>query len=255
MSDVLAAADANMRETWRTVTQAGPSPSAVERDSALLLASGLPVGLFNPAFVSAAVDDGDALVAEIVEHYRALGLPFILYFRDEHDRDHRLYDAATSAGLIEHYRPPLMVMDPIVDAPALPNGVEIVPVDESNLDDSLRVLAEAFGMPIELGRAAFPPSLLAVDSLIPLLALVDGEPASTAAASITGDVGGVYNVATLPGFRGRGVGAAATWAAVAAGAAAGATRSVLQASEAGRPVYERMGFATPDRYRQLEPRT
>ena len=253
MSDVLAAADANMRTTWRAVSQAGPSPAMVERDGVLLLSSGLPVGIFNPAFVWHVPDDATALVEEITEHYRALALPYLLYFRDEHDRDHHLYDAATAAGLTEHYRPPLMVMDPIVEAPTLPTGVEIVTVDESNLDDYLRVLAESFGMPVELGRVAFPASLLSVPSMTSFLALVDGEPASTSAASVTGDIGGVYNVATLPSFRGRGVGAATTWAAVAAGASAGAIRSILQASEAGRPVYERMGFATPDRYRQLEP--
>jgi hypothetical protein len=43
-----------------------------------------------------------------------------------------------------------------------------------------------------------------------------------------------------------------TWAAIAAGAAAGAERAILQSSEPGAPLYERMGFVTPSRYRQFE---
>jgi GNAT superfamily N-acetyltransferase len=85
------------------------------------------------------------------------------------------------------------------------------------------------------------------------VALVDGIAAGTAATFVTGDVAGIYNVATVPSQRGKGVGAAVTWAAVEAGARAGATVSILQASEAGAPVYERMGFTTPDRYRQFQP--
>ena len=57
-----------------------------------------------------------------------------------------------------------------------------------------------------------------------------------------GDVLGVFNVATVPGARGRGVGRAVTLAALRDGAAAGCRMAVLQASEMGHPVYERLGF-------------
>jgi len=52
---------------------------------------------------------------------------------------------------------------------------------------------------------------------------------------------GVYAVATTPSARGRGYGEALTWAAVASEPNLPAT---LQASEMGRPIYERMGFRT-----------
>lgn len=250
VSDVLLAADANMRAAWRAVTSCCPAPSAVEREGALLLASGMPVSLFNPAFVTAVPDDPDALVQEIVEHYRTLDVPFLVYFRDAYAGG--LAAACAAAGFVEHYRPPLMVLDPIVAAPARPAGVEIVEVDASNLDDCRTVLAEGFGMPIELVRPAFPPALLEVEPMTSFLALVDGAAAGTAATFVTGDIAGIYNVATVPAQRGKGVGAAVTWAAVEAGARTGATRSILQASGAGAPVYARMGFATPDRYRQFE---
>lgn len=248
--DVLDAADANMRATWRAIAGVGPAPSVVEREGAVLVASGLPVSLFNPAFVTAPPADADALVGEIVERYRVARVPFLVYFRDAYGG--AMADALTAAGFVEHYRPPLMVLDPIVPAPPPPAGLEIVVVDGTNLDDCRAVLAEGFGMPLDLARAALPPAVLGIEPLTSFLALVDGAPAGTAATFVTGDVAGIYNVATVPGHRGKGVGAAVTWAAVSAGASAGGTRSILQASGAGAPVYERMGFTTPDRYRQFE---
>ena len=113
--------------------------------------------------------------------------------------------------------------------------------------------ARASGCRSSSRQQALSPALLDVEQFSAFLVLVDGEPGATAAAFVTGAVGGVYNVATVPTHRGRGLGAAATWAAVDAGAQAGATRSILQASAEGAPVYERMGYTTPDRYRQFEP--
>jgi GNAT superfamily N-acetyltransferase len=60
----------------------------------------------------------------------------------------------------------------------------------------------------------------------------------------TGDVSGVYAVGTLAGARRRGVGTAATWAAVAAGRTWGCGTIVLQASETAFSSYEKMGFRT-----------
>ena len=249
--EVLLAADANMRAAWRATASFGPSHSVLERDDVQLVASGLPVGLFNPAFVLRRPSDATALVAEIAEHYRGAGLPFVVYFRDAYGGD--LAAALAASGLVEHYQPPLMVMDPIATRPPAPAGVEIVPVDEANLDGCHRALSEGFGMPLELVQSLLSPEMLAMEPFSAFLALVDGAPAGTAASFVTGETGGVYNVATVPAQRGKGVGAAVTWAAVEAGARAGAKRSILQASAEGAPVYERMGYTTPDRYRQFEP--
>jgi len=55
---------------------------------------------------------------------------------------------------------------------------------------------------------------------------------------------GVVAVGTLPQARRRGIGAALTWAAVAAGAERGHDTIVLQASPMGFPLYTAMGFRT-----------
>jgi GNAT superfamily N-acetyltransferase len=80
------------------------------------------------------------------------------------------------------------------------------------------------------------------------VAYQDDEPVGTASGFLTGEVGGVYNVATPPAHRGRGVGGAITTAVVNHLLVSGAERVVLQASAAGRPVYERLGFQTHGRY-------
>ena len=251
MSDVLAAADRNMQSYWEAVAALGPAPSHAVLAGAAMSASGLPAGLFNPAFVLEAPDDADATVTAVRDHYAALGLPFVLYFRDETAPG--LADACAAAGLVEHYQPPLMVMDPIVTAPDVPPGVEVATVDVLGMDECVAVLSDAFEMPREMGVLALPAAILENPGFTAFLARVDGAPAATAAVFVSDGLAGIYNVATLPASQGRGLGAAVTWAAVQAGAEAGCTRSILQASGAGAPVYERMGFATPDRYRQFEP--
>ena len=55
-------------------------------------------------------------------------------------------------------------------------------------------------------------------------------------------VSGVYLVATLPTYRGRGLGAAMTWRAVVDGRKDACRVGFLQASEMGYPVYSKMGF-------------
>jgi GNAT superfamily N-acetyltransferase len=68
---------------------------------------------------------------------------------------------------------------------------------------------------------------------------VGRKPVAACAAYFTPDVVLVAWVATLPGYRGRGYGAALTWAALRE---APRLAAALIASDAGRPVYERLGF-------------
>ena len=103
--------------------------------------------------------------------------------------------------------------------------------------------ARAFGMPPEL-QDHWATVLRAVDSaaLVNVLATLDGRPVATGTGWLTGSTLGLYNIATLPDARGRGVGRAVTARLMDLGAERGSTEAVLHASEEGRPVYERLGF-------------
>lgn len=74
------------------------------------------------------------------------------------------------------------------------------------------------------------------------LVTVGGEPAACAAVCVRDGVAGIYCVATLERFRGRGLGALVTRAATAHGFASGARHALLHASPMGDPVYRKMGF-------------
>ena len=83
------------------------------------------------------------------------------------------------------------------------------------------------------------------------VANLDGRPVATAVAVLDGDAVGVYNVATLPDARGRGLGGAITLAALLDARSRGATLGVLESSEMGYSVYRRIGFREAGRFRIL----
>lgn len=249
VEELLGGADRNMWDVWIAVLASGPRPARVERDSLLLLSSGLPVAMFNPAYVTAPLSDPAGAVAQVTDHYAALGAPFALTFRDTSSPG--MAAACEDAGLIEHWQAPLMVLDP-VDAARPPHPVDGLAIEHlaaENLDGYAAVLAAGFDAPRGLVDMLFGRPLLQIDGLTGFVGLLDGEPVATSAAYVKHGVVGVYNVATMPQHRRKGLAAALTWAAAASDPTK--TTAILQASGDGEPVYQRMGFETPARYRQF----
>jgi predicted acetyltransferase len=76
----------------------------------------------------------------------------------------------------------------------------------------------------------------------------NGAPVVSGLGWRTGRTIGVYAIATLPKARRRGYAAAMTARVVTDGLANGCDLAALQASELGRPIYERLGFRVDVRY-------
>jgi GNAT superfamily N-acetyltransferase len=88
-------------------------------------------------------------------------------------------------------------------------------------------------------------ALLAPDSPQWLyLGVLDTIPVATAELTIGGGLVGVYNVSTVPAFRGRGIGTAMTHTPLAAAKDAGHRTAILQAATQGVRTYQRLGFAS-----------
>ena len=132
-------------------------------------------------------------------------------------------------------------------APPRPDGLSIeVVADAATFHDAMDVMFEGFEMPPEvqplfeerfrglLGRTG-PTQRTYV-------ARLDGQAVATSLGSVLDGIVAIYNVATVPAARRRGAGAAVTAAAMADAQADGARWAILETSEMGRSVYERLGF-------------
>ena len=130
-------------------------------------------------------------------------------------------------------------------------GVMVEEVTGGSLGEWSRVVAVSFGCTEEYveGPASYDRDvgLPGETSLRRFLLRLDGEPVASSAllpGPRASGLAGIFCVGTLDPLRGRGLGAIVTEAAMDAARDAGAQVVVLQASEMGRPVYERLGFDT-----------
>jgi hypothetical protein len=145
-------------------------------------------------------------------------------------------------GYVLWGHPPIMVRPPGGERPPAPPELKIVEVGEVGLLAEVeRVLVE--GYPLLGLEAGLPGSLLKASLLGGPFRFwagyVDEQPVSVAAALVDGGLVHVMLVATRPDARRRGYGAALTWSATMAEPGLPA---LLEASDDGRPVYERMGY-------------
>jgi len=197
--------------------------------------------LSNPVVLLRPPSDLGSLVAEVSEVVPATSPYFLLSPWQAPDFE--------SYGLVRLGYPPLMVRLPAARDVPTRAGVEVVEVHEpDDLAVAERVLVEGFPMPDAQPLSpgdVLHPSILSPATTRVWLARVDGEPGAVAAAHLHGGVTLVEYVAALPAARGRGAGAAVTWAATLADPAQPA---MLIASDDGRPVYEAMGYVAVERW-------
>jgi GNAT superfamily N-acetyltransferase len=173
----------------------------------------------------------EPLTLDLAKRARAFyppGRPFILC-------SPRGGEDLSAEGMQRVGHPPFMIRPAGGQPPPWPAGATVEEVtDPEGLRAWADVVADGFSAP-------------PVDPPIPLLggphrfwlARWHGEPVACAAACTGHGVVDVEAVATLPPFRGRGLGEAVSWAATYADPRLPA---VLLASDPGRPVYERMGY-------------
>lgn len=195
--------------------------------------------LTNPVILTQPVGEQEAadLVGEISDLIPAEVTYFLLspWLSPDFSR-HRL-------ALLGH--PPLMVRFPAPKPRPDADGVEVREVgDAEGLAVAERVLVEGYPMPGTAPGTVLAAGLLGGSTRV-WVGYVDGQPVSVAAAHQAGGATLVEYVAALPAARGRGAGAAVTWAATLADPGAPA---LLIASDDGRPTYERMGYVAIERW-------
>ena len=215
-----------------------------------LLASGVPMRLFNQVMIEDGTAQADDM-ADAVAAMRDGSFRYLVHLRD--GVDDRFVPLMAHLGLVEADPDdvlPGMAMAPITEGSPTPAELDIRPiVDVGGFDDHLRTAALGFGLDEALVRSFLDPRQLDEPGVRFYVGYVGGEPVATGVGIATGRTIGVYNIATVEGARRRGYGAAMTVRAALDGRAAGCDVAALQASEMGRPIYERLGYRTVVRYR------
>jgi len=249
--DLGRAADINMAETWASLARFAGQPSD-RIESVRLFVSGIPVAFFNGAMATGPSGDPARCVARAVDFMAASGVPWLLWVRE--GVDDALLAAGRAAGLRDAGGPPAMAWPaPIPAAPPPHPDLEIGLVDDlEGLDAHRDLMTRAFEMPRDVAEQLLVEEMVDDPGFAIVIGRVGGEPVSTAVLSVTGSTAGVYNVATPPEHQRRGYGRVLTRAAVDEGLRRGCDHAILQASTAGQPVYEAMGFVHVGRYVQLE---
>lgn len=243
-AELARAADANFLGSFEKIAQHQSAGEVRSVGGVFAFVTGQPVSLFNGCVVSEPA--APEQLAEAARWVGARSVPYRIWIAERFLRD--LGEVPGGLGIDADPEPyPNMALHPVPAPPAPAAGVTVVPVDQGGLDEFLDVSVE-LGLPRELAVDMFSPALAADPEVRLFAGRLGGKAVGTSLAIRTGAVSGVYNVAVVPRARRRGVGAALTSAAVAAGRAWGCEPVVLQASAMGLGLYEAMGFRTVQPY-------
>lgn len=235
----------NMAEWLRICCGQVPGSVVQTEGGVTAFGTGLPIALFNQIVVTAE-DATDAGLVAAIRTLRTRGSPFYLVLRREIDDP--FGPLAIDLGLSRvDFVLPGMALHPISIPrdPRIPEGHEIRRItDAAGLDEHIRTLAAGFEISEPILRPWIGEDLWRRDGCAVYVGYTDGRPVTTGFGVRGGRTIGVYNIATVETARRRGYGEAMTARVAADGAAAGCDVAILQASEMGRPIYERLGFRT-----------
>lgn len=185
--------------------------------------------------------DAPGAVDEVLGPFDAGPIPLLWVALPDQDASRELAARGFDVG-----SPPGMSID-LSDLPPLepPRGITIrVADDPASIFQAFSIALETNGLPTEAtapvceAYAALPDRHIART----YLATADGEPAAASTLWGAAGVAGLYNVGTLPAYRGRGIGRAVSIAAMADGRDLGYRVGVLQATDEGESIYRSIGF-------------
>lgn len=250
---MVAAIETAMEGCFMFLAASSTGEARIENGIALGI-TGFPIPEFNGVFRTR-LDPGlpdeqiDARIAEVTAYLVSRGVPFGWTVMPS-DSPADLRTRLSAVGFAFEYDTPGMAVDLAVlrDAPATPSDLSIEEVrDPGAIEVFAHMSVIGYGMPPEL-EAPLRDLLLGLPSwprapIRCFLARQNGKPVATSIVVLVGGVAGIFNVATVPDARRRGIGAAVTLAALRAARDEGYRIAILESSTMGYGVYQRMGFA------------
>jgi GNAT superfamily N-acetyltransferase len=248
VSDPVALSVKHFIDAWRTMCASANGYAEEDIGGVHYIFSGIPIPFFNVALVTGRDVSAAALSASgqrACAWASKLGVPWL--FVITHEALVAGTDAAAAldaCGLAALMPLTGMMAQNVALSTNVPSELQLVrPVDEKGCSALLDVNGRAYDMDLDAGK-----SLLGTPSFwsghFPALGLVEGTPVCASAVLMVDGYRYVALVATEPARQRRGYGEVVMRHALELSARVhGDTATTLHATEAGRPVYERMGYA------------
>jgi GNAT superfamily N-acetyltransferase len=214
------------------------------KGNAILGVTGGPTADFNMALFDESHDDV-AVFEEFVARLTAIGLPGLFMMSSAAGR--RLGPMAATKGLVEAGSAPLMARSAAALAgPSEDFTIERV-IDSASMAVVADLMASAFAMDRTWCVRTFTsPSLLEAPGVEFFIARRGDEPMSAVTTTGTGATIGIWGMSTPPEKQRQGAGRAVLLAAMNYNRKRGAETFYLCATEAGKPLYNSLGFKTVD---------
>jgi len=210
-----------------------------------LLNSGLNIAMFNRVMkTNLAPEEADQTINDIKQVFDSKSLPFTWQV-DPEDKPSDLAERLEKAGFKRNETPGMAVKIVELVEPVKPSGFRYEKVESpEKLVAYARLLVRAYGLPefVWDWLAGCLTHLGVVEDFQHYIGYLDDTPVATSSILYGDGVAGLYNVATLTEFRGKGVGSLISYVPFIDALELGYKIGILHSSRMGYSVYRRLGF-------------
>lgn len=202
---------------------------------------------FNGVLCSNLPDGDEPFIAETIQYFRDKGVDAFTWWLEPHLKRADWETILSKHGFGFSDDTPGMAVDlhTLNESMSAVDGLEIrVVKDEETLRVWTNVFINGYGLPPSWESLSYE-LWLKFGFDFPMqnyLGYLNGKPVATSTLFYGGGAAGIYDVATLPEMRGKGLGAALTLQPLLDARKQGYRVGVLQSSEMGFNVYKKLGF-------------
>jgi len=222
-------------------------------DRSEVVYSGLDYGVFNIAFLTKTVGSAQefaAILNQCGTYYSERKVRWSFWLCEdlvEPAVRRRCRDSFTSMGMRQISQAPGMVASLLPPPPRALPELDCRPVEDASTRFAFAELTSVcFDIPFSIARAIYEPERAWMGDYRGFVGYVRGRPVSMVALVRAEGALGIYSLGTLPDYRRRGFGEAVLRAAL--GERHERQLMVLESTEAGYPLYRRLGFRDAARF-------
>jgi ribosomal protein S18 acetylase RimI-like enzyme len=245
--------DRNLRQSMQCYARATESGEIRQMPGVLIASAGTESAVFNVALLTEPVPpepvelDRRIMIAKVF--FGARGLRWSMWVcqsllapslrqraNEIFERRRLRYSSACPGMITDRIEAPAHVLPPVESRRVL---------DAESRLAFCQITSTTFGLALETATQVYNTERAWQNELVGYVGHFEGKPVATVATVTVDGAVGVYSVATLPQYRGKGIAERLVRDALdQAKAATGVEKSVLQSSHEGHSLYQRMGYRT-----------